>query len=243
MSDNEGFPVDAPRVRRTFPRFTAILVILTLSVFATRGLTPLSSPLSCWISIFVFRHVIKSFAYKLRLRRISEGDQLPNWLALVIGILDISGPLLWVMGGYYLARVDSCDGVVFVYASILWGLQTLVLLLPCCFLSTIIFCAPCLLWAAPYIVRPNPNTIATSREVLSRIPKLKYEELMAEPPPSCPICISDFSSPDEVMQLPCKHVFHTECISEWACISQLCPVCRDNIVIAASKLEEGLDTV
>jgi hypothetical protein len=243
MFDGNGIALEAARVPRTFPKFSAALVTTTLIGFLFWDTSSCSTPLGSWVAIFIIRHVIKSVLYHIRLRRVSRGEFIPSWLFMCLALVDISSPAIWALGGYFIFRTDTCDGGLFVYASILWGFQTLVLLLPCCFLSTILFCAPCLVWIAPYIVRPNPNTIATSREILSRIPKVTYGVLSLDSDSSCPICLGDYQEMDEILKLPCGHFFHGACISEWTCVSQLCPVCRDNIVIAIGKEDLIADTV
>jgi len=49
---------------------------------------------------------------------------------------------------------------------------------------------------------------------------------------SCPICFSEFSDADEVVGMPCdeRHFFHKTCIDNWLELSQICPICRANIV-------------
>jgi len=42
--------------------------------------------------------------------------------------------------------------------------------------------------------------------------------------PTCIICLSDFGMEDDIVQLPCKHAFHTECIAKWLCRSRHCPL-------------------
>lgn len=42
----------------------------------------------------------------------------------------------------------------------------------------------------------------------------------------CVICIVDFEKDEVLRMLPCKHMFHTECIDRWLAISSKCPVCR-----------------
>ena len=43
----------------------------------------------------------------------------------------------------------------------------------------------------------------------------------------CAICLEEFSYGDVVKILPCKHVFHVNCIDPW-CLAQTpsCPTCR-----------------
>lgn len=43
----------------------------------------------------------------------------------------------------------------------------------------------------------------------------------------CMICLEDFEPQVSVVQLPCKHVFHTQCVSGWVQQGKGCPVkCR-----------------
>ena len=46
----------------------------------------------------------------------------------------------------------------------------------------------------------------------------------------CPICIEPFKENDELYQLKCGHIFHTECIAEWININHICPTCRKDII-------------
>jgi hypothetical protein len=42
----------------------------------------------------------------------------------------------------------------------------------------------------------------------------------------CTICTVDYEEDCMVSITKCKHIFHTECIKEWAKYKQVCPVCR-----------------
>mmetsp|Transcript_107709 Transcript_107709/g.311170 ORF Transcript_107709/g.311170 Transcript_107709/m.311170 type:complete len:152 (+) Transcript_107709:467-922(+) len=41
---------------------------------------------------------------------------------------------------------------------------------------------------------------------------------------TCVICLSDFAIEEEVVQLPCSHTFHSECIGKWLARSRHCPL-------------------
>jgi uncharacterized Zn finger protein (UPF0148 family) len=44
---------------------------------------------------------------------------------------------------------------------------------------------------------------------------------------TCPICLDDFESGEELRLLPCQHRYHTTCIDQWLLdISPLCPMCK-----------------
>ena len=232
----------APAVRHPIPAFSIVLSVVTVSVFCCCDYGDCSEPLAGWTLAYVCRHLLKTLLYSWRMSRSRQSLSVSAGLLWAIALIDLSGPTVWTFGGYYIFRANPCNQGIFVYATVLWGLQSVALLLPCCFLSSIIFCAPCLLWLAPYIVRPNANTIATGREVIAKIPRLKYCINQGEVN-SCPICLSDYLEDEEVMRLPCKHLFHSKCIQEWLELSQLCAICRANTIELLEKSSDPLDAV
>ena len=42
----------------------------------------------------------------------------------------------------------------------------------------------------------------------------------------CPVCLDRFALGAELMLLPCRHVFHPECVTTWLRKSVRCPFCR-----------------
>ena len=45
----------------------------------------------------------------------------------------------------------------------------------------------------------------------------------------CAVCKSEIEIDNDIVTLECKHVFHSECISEWVKYKSECPVCRAEI--------------
>ena len=45
----------------------------------------------------------------------------------------------------------------------------------------------------------------------------------------CPICIEQFKNKEQIVQLPCKHIYHPNCIKKWFSESPLCPICKVDI--------------
>ncbi|XP_065169846.1 E3 ubiquitin-protein ligase RNF181-like [Atheta coriaria] len=42
----------------------------------------------------------------------------------------------------------------------------------------------------------------------------------------CPICLKEFDTGLQVKEMPCKHIFHSECILPWLSKTNSCPLCR-----------------
>ncbi|KAL9415276.1 hypothetical protein AB3S75_043541 [Citrus x aurantiifolia] len=51
----------------------------------------------------------------------------------------------------------------------------------------------------------------------------------------CSICLESFTDGDELICLPCKHRFHSECLDPWVRSCGDCPYCRRNIVVNSDK--------
>jgi len=48
---------------------------------------------------------------------------------------------------------------------------------------------------------------------------------------SCCICLECFACGDRLRRLPCKHLFHLDCIDEWLTTSSdICPECSQPVV-------------
>jgi hypothetical protein len=45
----------------------------------------------------------------------------------------------------------------------------------------------------------------------------------------CTICLEPMAKGAECSQLPCSHVYHTACVSEWLRHVNTCPVCKASI--------------
>ena len=48
----------------------------------------------------------------------------------------------------------------------------------------------------------------------------------------CPISLEEFKDGDELVELPCKHVFLKENITKWFENKPSCPVCREKITVS-----------
>merc|ERR1711871_628409 len=46
---------------------------------------------------------------------------------------------------------------------------------------------------------------------------------------TCGICLDTYKKENEIVQLPCLHFYHDECISSWFKVNNSCPVCRKEV--------------
>jgi hypothetical protein len=48
----------------------------------------------------------------------------------------------------------------------------------------------------------------------------------AEEEPHCSICLSEYEEGDKLVCLPCKHVYHEDCVGSWCTNHVRCPLCN-----------------
>ena len=46
----------------------------------------------------------------------------------------------------------------------------------------------------------------------------------------CPVCQEEYAEKVLMIKLPCKHLFHPDCIIGWLKINGTCPVCRYSLL-------------
>jgi len=76
-----------------------------------------------------------------------------------------------------------------------------------------------------YEKKGNPPASADVINNLKTTP-LPKELLEKQDQPSCVTCTVDYSEGEEVIILPCSHIFHSDCIKTWLKIHNTCPICR-----------------
>lgn len=53
------------------------------------------------------------------------------------------------------------------------------------------------------------------REVIDKLPRVKVTEEQAAEGIDCAVCKDDLNPGEEVAKMPCKHIYHFECVSKW----------------------------
>merc|ERR1719242_1006859 len=75
--------------------------------------------------------------------------------------------------------------------------------------------------------RHGPPPVA--KDVLAKLPLITVTESMIiddEAVTECAVCKDSFVAQEKVIELPCKHLYHKECIMPWLEMHNTCPVCR-----------------
>ncbi|KAK1274536.1 E3 ubiquitin-protein ligase RING1-like [Acorus gramineus] len=72
------------------------------------------------------------------------------------------------------------------------------------------------------------------------------EEVVVTEKELCPVCKMDMGVGDMATRMPCKHLFHGDCISDWFKYGNTCPVCRfglpkDDKAAMGGRREPGPD--
>ncbi|GAA5882057.1 hypothetical protein JCM1840_004240 [Sporobolomyces johnsonii] len=69
-------------------------------------------------------------------------------------------------------------------------------------------------------------------DMIEKLPRIKASEdlLSHDSINDCPICQDAFQLSEELIPLPCRHLFHSDCIVPWLKTSGTCPVCRHALV-------------
>lgn len=72
--------------------------------------------------------------------------------------------------------------------------------------------------------QPGPPPAPTSAIEALPMVKITQQHLMNDT--HCPVCKEVFEIDGEVKELPCKHLYHTDCIVPWLNMHNTCPLCR-----------------
>ncbi|WOH15744.1 hypothetical protein DCAR_0935288 [Daucus carota subsp. sativus] len=79
----------------------------------------------------------------------------------------------------------------------------------------------------------GPNRYGTppaSRTAVEGLPDVVVDDkLLRSDSAQCAVCQDDFEKDMVVKQMPCKHVYHSQCLLPWLELHNSCPVCRHEL--------------
>ncbi|KAJ1829828.1 hypothetical protein LPJ73_008412 [Coemansia sp. RSA 2703] len=68
-----------------------------------------------------------------------------------------------------------------------------------------------------------------SEEQIKNLPERAITAEEAAKHKECGICMEEYNVEETVLELPCKHFYHKECIDHWLKMNGTCPICRKRI--------------
>ncbi|ESQ48954.1 hypothetical protein EUTSA_v10021967mg [Eutrema salsugineum] len=68
-----------------------------------------------------------------------------------------------------------------------------------------------------------------SPTAINSMQKIKISKKHLSLDPYCPVCQDRFETGSVARKMPCKHIYHSECIVPWLVQRNSCPVCRKEL--------------
>ncbi|KAK3225384.1 hypothetical protein Dsin_005246 [Dipteronia sinensis] len=88
----------------------------------------------------------------------------------------------------------------------------------------------------------DPNRYGTppaSKSAVEGLPNIKItEQMMSSDSSQCAVCKDSFELNEEARQMPCKHIYHSDCILPWLEMHNSCPVCRYELPTDDAEYEQ-----
>ncbi|XP_069503947.1 E3 ubiquitin-protein ligase RNF126 [Ambystoma mexicanum] len=75
----------------------------------------------------------------------------------------------------------------------------------------------------------NTGPPPADKEKIQALPTVQITKEHVDSVLECPVCKEDYKEGETVRQLPCKHLFHNDCIVPWLEQHDTCPVCRKSL--------------
>lgn len=78
-----------------------------------------------------------------------------------------------------------------------------------------------------------------SRSSIDALPTIKISKKDIRSDSHCAVCKEKFELGTQAKKLPCKHIYHSDCIVPWLAQHSSCPVCRQEVTAQRSSNESS----
>ena len=70
------------------------------------------------------------------------------------------------------------------------------------------------------------------------LPRRTLNTISGKFDPKCPVCLALFDDDDVIIEMPCEHSFHGDCLLPWLQKTNSCPLCRHELKTDDQSYEE-----
>ncbi|KAJ7980820.1 E3 ubiquitin-protein ligase RING1 [Quillaja saponaria] len=75
----------------------------------------------------------------------------------------------------------------------------------------------------------RPDNPPASKAAIESMPTIEIVETHVNSDSHCAVCKEAFELGSEAREMPCKHIYHSDCILPWLSMRNSCPVCRQEL--------------